>query len=57
MVRGESQDPLLSHGALNVVILDDDILLQDFDGEDLQKLKDLKSSEARENEKALNKTR
>lgn len=28
----EGQDPLLDHGALHVVVLDDDVLLQDLDG-------------------------
>ena len=29
---GESEDPLLHHGALHVIILDHHVLLQDFDG-------------------------
>ena len=28
MVGGQGQDPLLGHGALHVVVLDDDVLLQ-----------------------------
>ena len=28
----ECEDALLDHGALNVVVLDDDVLLQDLDG-------------------------
>ena len=35
MVRREGQDPLLGHGALDVVVLHDHVLLQDLDGEDL----------------------
>ena len=32
---GQSEDPLLDHGAVDVVILDDDVLLEDLDGIDL----------------------
>lgn len=31
-LASEGQDPLLDHGALHVVVLDDDVLLQDLDG-------------------------
>ena len=31
MVGGEGQDPLLSHRALNVVVLDDHVLLQNLE--------------------------
>jgi hypothetical protein len=30
MVGGQGEDPLLSHGALHIIILDDHILLQDL---------------------------
>ena len=29
---GQSEDPLLDHGAVDVIILDDDVLLEDLDG-------------------------
>ena len=32
MVGRQRQDALLRHGALNVVVLDDDVLFEDFDG-------------------------
>ena len=28
---GQSEDPLLNHGTVDVIVLDDDVLLQDFD--------------------------
>lgn len=31
----QSQDPFLHHSALHVIILDDDVFLQDFDGVEL----------------------
>ena len=31
-LQGKSQHPLLYHGALNIIILYDDVLLQDLDG-------------------------
>jgi hypothetical protein len=36
MVGGQGQDPLFRHGALDVVVLNDHVLLQDLDGEDLK---------------------
>ena len=33
MIGRQCQDALLRHGALNVVVLDDDVLFEDFDGE------------------------
>ena len=35
VVGRQGQDALLRHGALDVVVLDDDVLLEDFDGEHL----------------------
>ena len=29
---GQSEDPLLDHGAVDVIILDDDVLLENLDG-------------------------
>ena len=29
---GQSEDPLLDHGTVYVIILDDDVLLEDLDG-------------------------
>ena len=29
---GQSEDPLLDHGAVDVIVLDDDVLLEDLDG-------------------------
>ena len=29
---GQSEDPLLDHGAVNVIVLDDDVLLEDLNG-------------------------
>lgn len=34
-LASECEDPLLDHGALHVVVLDDDVLLQDLDGVEL----------------------
>ena len=31
-LEGEREHPLLDHGALDVVVLDDDVLLEDLDG-------------------------
>ena len=28
---GQSEDPLLDHGAVDVIVLDDDVLLEDLD--------------------------
>jgi hypothetical protein len=35
VVGCQGQDPLLRHGALDVVVLNDDVLLQNLDGEHL----------------------
>ena len=29
---GQSEDPLLNHGTVDVIVLDDDVLLEDLDG-------------------------
>ena len=34
-LQGQCQDPLLYHGALNIIVLYDDVLLQDLDGVEL----------------------
>jgi len=34
VVGRQRQDALFRHGALNVVVLDDDVLFEDFDGKD-----------------------
>lgn len=35
VVGGQGQNPLLGHGAFHVIVLDDDVLLEDFDGKNL----------------------
>ena len=32
---GQSEDPLLDHGAVNVIVLDDYVLLEDLNGVEL----------------------
>ena len=36
MVGSECQDPLFRHGALHVVVLNNDVFLEDLDGENLK---------------------
>jgi hypothetical protein len=37
VVGSEGQDPLFRHGALHVVVLNDDVLLEDLNSEHLKK--------------------